>query len=225
MVATLLLLASKPMDILFVGNSLLNFNDVPDMVVNMLRSDGIPRQVDFKKYFVGHLEDVPEGQEIDKEVKSGKYEVVVLQAAMVSSSLSRDYPQDRAVAMAKAAKSKGARVMLYVEWPRRGWQETAYTMNVYRGIAREADTEIIPVCYAWNSLLAKAPDAPLWSKDGNHAQVPGSFLAACCTYFQIAGVDRTPTWRPAGVDKSLADLCLKEARALEKRVLIKRGKV
>lgn len=225
MLAALMLLSAKPIDLLFVGNSLLNYNDVPEMVVHLLQTDGVPRKVNYKKFFVGHLEDVPDGGEIDGEILSGKYEVVVLQAAMVSSSLSRTYDQSKGIAMAKAAKAKGARVLLYVEWPRRGIDETNYTMNVYRGIANAADSELVPVCYAWNSVLAKAPDAPLWSADGNHAQVPGSFLAACCVYFHVAGTDRTPTWKPDRVDAGLASLCLSEARMLEKRVLAKRGKV
>ena len=65
----------------------------------------------------------------------------------------------------------------------------------------------------------------MWQEDGNHAQVAGSFLAACCTYYHIAGIDRTPTWRPKNVDQSLGDLCLREAKSLEKRVLAKQGKV
>lgn len=225
MLAALMLITAKPVRMLFVGNSLLNVNDVPEMVVHLLETDGVPRQVTYKKYFVPHLEDVQPGGEVDTEVASGKYDVVVLQAAMVSSSLSRDYDQTRGIAMAKAAKAKKARVLLYVEWPRRGIDETNYTMNVYRGIAKAADSEIVPVCYAWNSVLAKAPAAPLWAPDGNHAQVPGSFLAAACVYFHIAGVDRTPTWHPDRMDSNLAGLCLSEARLLERRVLAKKGKV
>jgi hypothetical protein len=226
MLSALVLLATvKPLNILFVGNSLLMFNEVPDMVTSMLNSDGSGRSVTNKSFFVGHLEDVKPNSNVDLEISSGKYDIVVLQSAMVSSSMSREYPQTRGIAMAKAAKAKGARVLLYVEWPRRGVDETAYTMNVYRGIAKATNTEIIPVCYAWNSALKKSPKAPFYTSDGNHAQMLGSYLAACCVYFHIAGTDRTPTWRPKRIDKEVADLCLIEARSLEKRVLAKRGRV
>jgi hypothetical protein len=221
----LLSVSAQPRNILFVGNSLLMFNEVPAMVTNMLNSDGQGRNVKYASYFVGHLEDVQPNTNVDKEVSSGKYDVVVLQSAMVSSSLSRTYSQARGIAMAKAAKRGGARVLLYVEWPRRGVDETEYTMNVYRGIAKAADTEITPVCYAWNSVLSKSPNAPMWQPDGNHAMITGSYLAACCVYFQLVGTDHTPTWRPQGVDKGLGDLCMSEARVLEKRVLAKKGRV
>jgi hypothetical protein len=221
----MLTVVAKPSNVLFVGNSLLMFNDVPQMVTNMLNSDGAGRNVKFTSYFVEHLEDVAPGTRVDQEVSSGKYDVVVLQSAMVSSSLSRTYSQERGIAMATAAKTKGARVLLYVEWPRRGIDETNYTMNVYRGIAKEADTEIIPVCYAWNSVLAKSPKAPMYSDDGNHALVTGSFLAACCVYFQLAGTDRMPSWRPPNVGKLMGDLCVREAKSLEARVIAKHGKV
>lgn len=225
MLTALVLLAAKPTNILFVGNSLLMFNDVPKMVTNMLNTDGAGRQVAYQSFFVGHLEDVQPKTQIYNEAASGKYDIVVLQSAMVSSSLSRNYAQTNGIAIAKAAKAKGARVLLYVEWPRRGVKETEYTLNVYRGIAKETNAEIIPVCYAWNSVVAKNPQAPMWTEDGNHAQMPGSFLAACCVYFHLAGTEKLPTWRPAKVDKSLADMCVNEARMLEKRVLAKQGKV
>jgi hypothetical protein len=141
--------------ILFVGNSLLNFNDVPTTVARMLESDGNQPRVMYKTYFVGHLEDIPYQGEIQDQAASGNYDYVVLQGAMVSSSMTITYDQSRGIALAKTAKAHGARVLLYVEWPRRGIDETEYTMNVYRGIAKAANVEIVPVCYAWNAVLAR----------------------------------------------------------------------
>ena len=225
LLALMLIAAPKPLNILFIGNSLLMNNDVPVMVTNMLNTDGSGRKVTYNSFFVSHLEDVQPGDAPDKEINSGKYDVVVLQSAMVSSSLTRTYSQARGIAMARAAKAKGARVLLYVEWPRRNINETNYTLNVYRGIAQAADTEIIPVCYAWNSVVAKSNGISLWNPDGNHATMEGSYLAACCTYFHIAGTLRNPKWIPEDVDPAFAKLCVSEAKMLETRVLAKNGRV
>ncbi|AIE86116.1 hypothetical protein [Fimbriimonas ginsengisoli] len=212
MLLALLLAAPHTLRILFVGNSLLHVNEVPATVANMLQSDGNGTRVAYKNYFVGHLEDVPPGSEIAREVGSGRYDIVVLQSAMVSSSLTRNYAQTRGIAMAKDALAHRARVLLYVEWPRRGVDETEYTMNVYRGIAKASGAEIVPVCYAWNWVHQKAPNAPLWNPDGNHALPSGSFVAAACLYSFIAGIKATPTYRPAGVDSTFASLALLAGR-------------
>lgn len=199
--------------VLFIGNSLLAGNDVPGMVARMLESDSSGRHVTYKSFFVGHLEDIQANDPCFIEASSGNWDVVVLQAAMVSSSLSRQYPQTRGIALAKAAKAGKARVLLYVEWPRRGIDETEFTMKVYEGLARDAGScEIIPVCYAWNAVHARSPSTELWSGDGNHAVTNGSFIAAACTYYQIAGRDQTPTFIPEGVDPSFATLALDQAK-------------
>ncbi|MCB8932369.1 MAG: hypothetical protein M9921_09025 [Fimbriimonadaceae bacterium] len=208
--------------ILFVGNSLLNFNDVPATVAKMLQSDGSGRAVTESHVFVGHLEDVAPGSATDREVRSGKFDVVVLQAAMVSSSGKISYPQTRAIAMAKAARTKGSRTLLYVEWPRRGVDETAFTLGVYRGIAQASGAELLPVCDAWNAVLAAEPKFELWSPDGNHALPLGSYLAACCVYFRLAGVQRTPAYVPAGLDAQKARTVLERCRAQEKDLRTRR---
>ncbi len=203
--------------ILFIGNSLLNVNDVPKTVAKMLESNG--DSISYKSYFVGHLEDIPVGGEVEREVESGRYDFVILQSAMVSSSLSRTYSQTRGIALARSARARRARVLLYVEWPRRGIAETEYTMNVYRGIAREAKSEIVPVCYAWNSVLSKNPKLDLWQPDGNHATPLGSYVAACSVYFRIAGVASISKFIPVGVDPKLAALASAEAMRTETEFL------
>lgn len=214
---TALGLLLSPVKILFVGNSLLMVNDVPAMVSHMLQSDGSGRQVLYKSYFVDHLEHVPPGSEVDKAVTSGGYNIVVLQSAMVSSSLTRLYPQPRAIAMAQAAKAQGARVLLYVEWPRRGIDETEFTMNVYKGIAKSTGAEIVPVCYSWNLVRRDAPSIDLYNPDGNHALVAGSYVAAATTYFHIAGTKATPKWWPNTLSAQVAQICLAESRRIESR--------
>lgn len=206
-----LLVGPATLNVLFVGNSLLNGNDLPRTVARMLESDGTGRRVTFRAHFVGHLEDVPRGSNVDRDVAQGPFDVVVLQAAMVSSSMTRTYAQTRGIEMARAARARGARTLLFVEWPRRGIDETEYTMNVYRGVAKASGAEIVPVAHAWNALR-KARREPLWTADGNHADPAGSFLAAACVYFRLAGDAQAPGHRPPGIDPDFAKAALATAR-------------
>lgn len=225
MLSNLLHVASlTTLQILFVGNSLLNYNELPTTVVKMLGSDGSKRTVVDRQYFVPHLENVPAGDRVDRDVVSGKFDVVVLQAAMVSSSRTRTYAQTRGIAMATGAKERGSRTLLYVEWARKGIDETEYTLNVYRGIAKASGAELLPVGSAWQAVHAKSPGFALWAEDGNHAKPLGSYLAACCVYFRIAGVKGTPTYVPAGLVKAEAQSVLEQCRAFEAAWLAKDGR-
>ena len=210
---SVLLLAPQTLRILFIGNSLLNFNDVPNTTSKLLESDGSGRRVVYRNHFVGHLEDIAPGTIIDGDVASGQYDVLVLQGAMVSSSMKHTYSQDRGIAMAQAAKRLGKRVILYVEWPRRRIDETEYTMNVYRGIAKVTGAELLPVCYVWNKVHDRLPSVELWQPDGNHATNSGSLIAAYALYFKLAGPERSPTFLPRDIDPSFAKTALAIAKS------------
>ena len=215
MLAPLLLLGGvKPLTLLFVGNSLLNFNNVPATVAKLLETDGSGRKVTFQSHFVGHLEDVRPGSDAERDITSGRFDVVVLQGAMVSTSHRFTYPQDQGIALAKAAKANGARVLLYAEWPRRGIDETEYTLGIYRGIAKSAAVEIVPVGRAWDAVRKGDPRTELWQPDGNHATKSGSFVAAGAVYWRLA--DGQPTYRPAGVEPGFAARALKQARTIDR---------
>ena len=217
MLSLILAASASTCRIVFVGNSLLNNNDVPGTIAKLLESDGSGRKVVHQANFVPHLENVPVGSPVARAVADPRLDFVVLQSAMVSSSRTRKYPQTRGIALAKAAKRQGSRVILYVEWPRRGEDETEYTLDVYRRIAKASGAEILPVAYAWNHVLRTQPNAPLWVADGNHATPEGSFIAAACVYFRIAGTSRAPIYRPTVVSAAFANRALTAARAIERK--------
>lgn len=202
--------ASPPAEtkILFVGNSLLNFNNVPETVARMVESTAPGRKATYTARFVGHLEDIPAGSDLEREITGGNYDVVVLQGAMVSSSHKFRYPQDRGIALAKQARIRGSRVLLYVEWARRGIDETEYTLNIYRQIAQASGAEIVPVGNVWDAVRRKAPGTELWQPDGNHSTEAGSFVAAAtvCAWLEPTAPRFIPRSVPAAFAKLTIDL-------------------
>ena len=92
-----------------------------------------------------------------------------------------------------------------------------------RDIAKASDAELLPVALAWKAVNAKNPGFELWAEDGNHAKPLGSYLAACCVYFRLAGVDATPTYVPSGLTKADALSVLEQCRTFERELQVKEG--
>lgn len=201
--------APRTIRILFIGNSLVAVNDVPNMVKSLIESDGSGRRVLTKMFFAPHLNDVAGDRRIQEEVGSGNWDCVVLQGAMVSMSHSYTYPQDGGIYLAKLAVKSGAKTFLYCEWSRRGIDETAYTENVYKGIAKASGATVIPIGRIWDEVAFRDGGLDLLQPDGNHAAPGGSFLAAQAVYVWINSKRaEKPAWRPPGTSLAFANLAL-----------------
>jgi hypothetical protein len=218
--AALFLAASgpKPLRILFVGNSHTQINDVPAILTHLLESDGTGRKVETYRFFSPFLNDAINDPAVKRAVLDPHWSIVVLQGAMVSSSHRINYPNDGAIGLAKLAHKAGSRALFFVEWPRRGWNESDYQTGIYRGISKSAaGSELVPVCYAWDSILKQKPDLDLWQPDGNHASPLGSFLASYVFYYYLAGSSHTPGWVMPGVPTSWIGMIRTAAKAAVKR--------
>lgn len=197
MIASLIALTAAPLNVLFLGNSHTQYNNVPDLVRNIAASSGLQMRVEMR--IGAFLEDIAVREDVRTLVRSGTVQVLVMQAAKVSSSHKYVYSQVEGTALAKAARNAGARVVLFSEWPRQGVDETEFIENVYRGIAKESGAEIAPVGRVWDKVLRQAPKLQLWS-DGNHANGKGAFLAAHVLYRWISKDDHAqPTFRSDAV--------------------------
>lgn len=144
----------------------------------------------------GLLQDIAQSPGVIREIRSKRYEFVVLQGAGLSQSHRHVYPHDGAVKLAKEAKDAGATALLFAEWPRRDVQETDYILGIYGKIARDSGAAIVPVCQAFDRCRLAHPTVELWAADGNHASLAGAYLAACRLALAIdpgAPLDHTPS--------------------------------
>ncbi len=55
----------------------------------------------------------------------------------------------------------------------------------YESIGAELSAMVAPVGRAWANALTENPSLPLWSYDGYHASIEGSYLAACVFYVRV----------------------------------------
>ncbi|HSI73094.1 MAG TPA: hypothetical protein VK934_07935 [Fimbriimonas sp.] len=199
MLACLLVAPVAPLRILFLGNSHTAVNNVPAMVQQLL---GGEKKVATELRTGAYLEDLASDGTIAARVKD--FDVLVLQAAKISSSHKYVYSQVKGTALAKAAVRAGVRTFLFAEWPRRGWDETEFILNVYRGIAKGSGATIVPAGKAWDRALKMDPTLTLWASDGNHADLAGSYLAACTLAMWISHGTTRLDWKPTRLESGAA---------------------
>jgi hypothetical protein len=207
--------------VLFVGNSYTLANELPDLFGQLARAGG--RDVTVATAAQG-------GCTLDRHAKSEQtlerldqqqwhYVVLQEQSVLPSRAEEREKSMYPAVRLLNAEiHSSGADAVLFMTWGRRdGLSSEGYpdfaAMQAgleagYMGIADELNLMVAPVGVAWQTAIIRDPQLDLWSGDGSHPSLAGSYLAACVLYAAVYQQS------PAGLDYA-AGLPEKMARSLQ----------
>jgi hypothetical protein len=184
--------------VLFLGNSYTAGNNLPSMIEELARSAGLHVTTGALTRggttLAEHLADPETASTLDDST----WNVVVLQeASMIPAAedlrQTEMYPAGRE--LATQIRHADAQPLLFSTWAYSGgWPEVglpAYaTMQAavdggYATLAHELGTARAPVGAAWSEALRQMPDVPLWTEDGSHPSLYGSYLAACVLYGTI----------------------------------------
>jgi hypothetical protein len=171
---------ARPLRILFIGNSLTAWNDLPDMVMRLAMGAGHPQPLT-RMVAVGgfSLEDHWNQGDAGRAIREGPWDVVVLQQGPSALAESRRLLVQYARRFDAEIKQAGARSALYMVWPsiqRRG--DFAGVSQSYRNAAIAVNGVILPAGDAWRLVLQRHADLALYSEDGLHPTPAGSYLAA-----------------------------------------------
>jgi hypothetical protein len=174
--------------ILFVGNSHTMMHNVPAIVRKMILSRFPDRRVFTATLGVAFLDEAAKDGSFKQKLDSRPWNYVVLQAQKISQSGRFHYSRLEGIDMAKLARSHGASVLYYSEWGLRGVPgDGLRNEKIYREMAKAAGAAVAPVGRAWDLALARRPDLPLYSPDGNHQSQTGAFLTACVLFGRLTG--------------------------------------
>jgi len=201
--------SDKPgLRVLFVGNSHTFANDVPGLVTKLAAAANVDRPLlayseapgvtSFRMHW--------DNGRVQTILKDAKWDLVVLQDQSAMPNLTKSQRDAETLPFAKhldgAIRASGARTVLFQTW---GYQSEYPAMLVrsrtaHQELAAVLKADMVPVGAAWERALAKRPTIGLWSGDGNHADMRGSYLAACAFYTAFYG--RTPVGNPfaAGIE-------------------------
>ena len=174
--------------ILFIGNSHLFLNDVPDQVRARLRTDNEDVEIQMFASGGARLIEFTEGEVVADALKAKHWDVVVLQEASISFLSARGRRDfHRALDWFLGRLPHDTRVILYQTWP---WQDGSpylfgraedeakmwsIMQSEYATARQNSRVVIAPVGQCW----VKSPRrAAFYSADGNHATAAGSTFAA-----------------------------------------------
>ncbi|HEX9892923.1 MAG TPA: hypothetical protein VGA78_03320 [Gemmatimonadales bacterium] len=199
--------------ILFVGNSLTYFNDLPGMVKALSDSLDVPTTqaaaVAFPDYA---LEDHWNQGEARSAIQQGSWTHVVMQQGPSALESSRQNLLQWIVPFDQAIREQGGLPGMYMVWP--SSERSAdfdRVSETYRLAAQAINGLLFPAGDAWRAAWRRDAALELYGGDGFHPTAMGTYLAA----ITIAAVihQRSPVGMPRGLTVASGSLTLPAATA------------
>ena len=221
-------LLSQKLNILFLGNSYTQENQLPQLIQSVAATVGYSIQVS---------ENTPGGCTLQQHsasptslnlIAAGKWDYVVLQEqsqlpscppAQVAQQV---YPYAALLDSLIKVSNPCAQTLFYQTWGRKYgdsqncavypplctyWGMDSLLAARYRIMAQDNEALLSPVGDVWRYLYTHHAALELYSPDQSHPSLLGSYAAACCFVTIITGADPlTITYTPTGIDPQDADV-------------------
>jgi len=197
-----LLLAQDTLRALFIGNSYMGVNNLPQMVQDLSSSLGDVLIYDSNtpggQSFQMQAANPVNYQKMDEQ----EWDYIILQGQSQEPSFPYDQVNTQtlpyAVQLADSAKAiqPCSQVNYFMTWGRQDgdpqWDSintfdkmNARLRDAYLRIADSAQAAVSPVGVAWKYVRDNYPAINLYQQDGSHPSVEGSYLAACVFYASL----------------------------------------
>lgn len=213
-------------NVLFVGNSYIYTNNLPQMTADVASSAG---------YRMTWQSNAPGGctfmQHCTNQsmtmIRNGGWDFVVLQEQSQYPSFpqwqveAEVFPYAARLVDSVYAANPCAEPMFYMTWGRRdgdagnagefpvlGTYEGMDSMlyERYMQMAVDNDASVCPVGRVWRYLRTNHPSIELYQSDGSHPSVAGTYAAACSFAVMFFGLDpRTVHYCPTAISQQVAD--------------------
>lgn len=174
--------------VLFVGNSLTYFNEMPWLAEQVAESlQAKPR---LRATFIGRsgatLRNHWDEEDTLREIREGRYRYVVLQPQGTEIIRTPEETARFATLFDAEIRKTGARTVIFLSWaPRTGDQPQSVYTERYLELASKLGAVIAPVGIAWTQL--RGSDIELYDEGGHHPNLSGSYLIACVFYSTLYG--------------------------------------
>lgn len=171
----------KELEVLFIGNSFTETHELPWMVKQLAKADGLTLRYEQVTGGGMHLEHhwaKGKGEALFK-IASRKWTYVVLQE---HSMRPLDEPA-KLVEFVKLfdakIKAAGARTLLFVTWPKKDAPENQEKVTkAFTALGKELNATLVQVGPAWERSIKERPTVELYDEDGHHPSPFGTYLSA-----------------------------------------------
>jgi len=187
--------------VLFVGNSLTYFNDLP-LIVEAL-ADSVPGLTPAQRLSTA-MAAYPDYALYDhwsdgtavKAIDGAKWNVVILQQGSSALDDSRVLLRDWTKKFDEKIKASGARTAMYAVWPQSNRQFDFDRVNEsYTLAATDVGGMLFPVGEAWRATWRRDANMALYSSDGLHPTLAGSYVGGLVITSML--LDKSPIGMPA----------------------------
>lgn len=187
--------ATAATKVLFVGNSLTFWNDLPLLVEAMAKARGVSLQCEAATGPDLSIED-HWNRGVRDLIRDGGFSHVVLQQGPSSLASSRANLREWTKRFAAVIRTSGAHPALYMVWPDRS--RRAFFDQVresYRLASEDVSGLLLPAGEAWLAAWKLDPGLELYGPDGFHPSKLGSYAAAATIFAGLTGA--SPMGLPA----------------------------
>ncbi|MCR4965867.1 MAG: T9SS type A sorting domain-containing protein [Bacteroidales bacterium] len=188
-------------NVLFIGNSYTEVNNLPEMVSKMSMSTN--DTIVYQSHTPGGCTFQMHVSGAASYIQQGGWDYVVLQEQSqlpsfpIGQFMSESYPYAQQLCEMIRQYNDSANIVFYMTWGRKnGDQLNAQyypPLGTYEGMdsllyarymmmAEDNNAWVSPVGYVWHYIRDHYPDIELYSSDESHPSLIGTYAAACCFY-------------------------------------------
>ena len=177
--------------VLFVGNSYIFFNNLPQMVSlisDSLNTKLICKQSVFGGATLGDHWNSRKGIRTRAILEQEKFDIVVIQDNSMWPLEHADSVLMIGKLLCDLIKSKNATPYIYNTWSRESTPQTQSAINkTYESLALQTQSVLVPVGSIWAEAKAQKPTVQLYMSDDSHPSWHGTFLTALSFVKKITG--------------------------------------
>lgn len=189
--------------VLFIGNSYIYYNNLPDLISQISASKG--NEFSYESYTPGgaSLSDHASNTIIDDLLETQEWDYVVLQEQSQKPSFSSNqvetevYPYANILCDKISINHDCTLPVFFMTWGRENGDQSncknypplctyegmqTRLIESYTEMAETNQAILSPVGIAWQNIRQDFPEINLYASDGSHPSLNGSYLAACVFY-------------------------------------------
>lgn len=194
---------SQSINILFIGNSFTQRNNVPQMLSDMAAARELSVKHELISAGGASLRTHWNAGRAAEAIASGGFSHVVLQEQSTLPVKNAKRMAENVRLFDPLIQRAGAKTVLYMTWARQHQPETQQVIiDAYNTIGQELGAIVVPVGVAWRRFLAEHDTPVLYDRDQSHPTLAGSYLAVCV--FMATLLKSNPVGiesGPAGLDQ------------------------
>ncbi|CAM1374573.1 SGNH/GDSL hydrolase family protein [Tenacibaculum xiamenense] len=169
----------KEVSVLFIGNSLTYYNNLPKLVKRAANQKKVKMYVEMIAYPNYAIIDHWNGGKVQKLISNKKFDYVIIQQGPSSRANGRKMLIDTGKKFKDLCTQNNAQLCYFMVWPSRHfYQSFDKVIENYSEAAKINNAILLPVGKEWKEYFDNSNKFNYYGKDGFHPSLKGSKVAA-----------------------------------------------